>query len=30
MFYVENWTMISDMVIAVKTVRAVFSHSGAY
>lgn len=30
MFYVENWTMISDMVIAVKTVRAVFSSSGAY
>ncbi|WP_115278095.1 sugar transferase [Mycolicibacterium tokaiense] len=30
MFYVENWTMISDMVIAVKTVRAVFTSSGAY
>ncbi|MGB3484621.1 MAG: sugar transferase [Mycobacterium sp.] len=30
MFYVENWTMIADMVIAVKTVKAVFTSSGAY
>lgn len=30
MFYVENWTMISDMVIALKTVRAVFGRAGAY
>jgi exopolysaccharide biosynthesis polyprenyl glycosylphosphotransferase len=30
MFYVENWTMVSDMVIALKTVKAVFGHSGAY
>jgi lipopolysaccharide/colanic/teichoic acid biosynthesis glycosyltransferase len=30
LFYVENWSMISDLLIAVKTVRAVLSHSGAY
>jgi exopolysaccharide biosynthesis polyprenyl glycosylphosphotransferase len=30
MFYVENWSMISDLLIAVKTVKAVLSHSGAY
>lgn len=30
LFYVENWSMISDLLIAVKTVKAVFSHSGAY
>jgi exopolysaccharide biosynthesis polyprenyl glycosylphosphotransferase len=28
--YVENWSMMSDLVIAVKTVRAVLSGSGAY
>jgi lipopolysaccharide/colanic/teichoic acid biosynthesis glycosyltransferase len=30
MFYVENWSMIADLLIAVKTVKAVLSHSGAY
>ena len=30
LFYVENWSMISDLIIAVKTVRAMFGHSGAY
>jgi len=30
LFYVENWSMISDLVIAVKTVKAMLSHSGAY
>lgn len=30
LFYVENWSMISDLLIAVKTVKAVFGHSGAY
>jgi exopolysaccharide biosynthesis polyprenyl glycosylphosphotransferase len=30
LFYVENWSMIADLLIAVKTVKAVFSHSGAY
>lgn len=30
LFYVENWSMIADLLIAVKTVRAVFGHSGAY
>lgn len=30
LFYVENWSMISDLLIALKTVRAVLSHSGAY
>ncbi|AGB21751.1 exopolysaccharide biosynthesis polyprenyl glycosylphosphotransferase [Mycobacterium sp. JS623] len=28
--YVENWSMISDLLIAAKTVRAVFSGTGAY
>lgn len=30
MFYIENWSMISDLLIAVKTVKAVLGHSGAY
>lgn len=30
LFYVENWSMISDLIIAIKTVRAMLSHSGAY
>jgi exopolysaccharide biosynthesis polyprenyl glycosylphosphotransferase len=30
LFYVENWSMIADMLISVKTVKAVFGHSGAY
>lgn len=28
--YVENWSMMSDLVIAVKTVKAVLSGAGAY
>ncbi|BBY63024.1 polyprenyl glycosylphosphotransferase [Mycolicibacterium helvum] len=30
MFYVENWSTIADLLIAVKTVKAVLSHAGAY
>lgn len=30
LFYVENWSMISDLVIALRTVKAMFGHSGAY
>lgn len=30
LFYVENWSMMADLLIAVKTVKAVLSHSGAY
>ncbi len=30
LFYVENWSMIADLLIAVKTVKAVFGHNGAY
>lgn len=30
LFYVENWSMMSDLIIALKTVKAMFGHSGAY
>jgi exopolysaccharide biosynthesis polyprenyl glycosylphosphotransferase len=30
LFYVENWSMVADLLIAVKTARAVFCHQGAY
>ena len=30
MFYVENWSMVSDLLIAAKTVKAMIGHSGAY
>ena len=30
LFYVENWSMIADLLIAAKTAKAVFGHSGAY
>jgi exopolysaccharide biosynthesis polyprenyl glycosylphosphotransferase len=30
LFYVENWSMIADLFIALKTVKAILSHSGAY
>ncbi|MEW5811276.1 MAG: sugar transferase [Actinomycetota bacterium] len=30
LFYVENWSMIADLIIAVKTVKAMLGHSGAY
>ena len=30
MFYVENWSMMADLLIAVKTVKAMFGHTGAY
>ncbi|MCH9732639.1 MAG: sugar transferase [Actinomycetia bacterium] len=30
MFYVENWSMIADLLIALKTVKAMFGHVGAY
>lgn len=30
LFYVENWTMTSDLIILLKTVRAVLASDGAY
>ena len=30
MFYVENWSMVADLLIAVKTVKAMIGHTGAY
>ena len=30
MFYVENWSIMADVVIALKTARVVFTHSGSY
>ena len=30
MFYVENWSIMADIVIALKTARVVFSHDGSY
>lgn len=30
LFYVENWSMVSDLIIAMKTVKAMLGHSGAY
>ncbi|WNG88967.1 sugar transferase [Mycobacterium sp. ITM-2016-00317] len=30
LFYVENWSMVSDLLIAIKTVKAMLSPSGAY
>ncbi len=30
LFYVENWSMMADLLIALKTLRVVVSHSGAY
>jgi lipopolysaccharide/colanic/teichoic acid biosynthesis glycosyltransferase len=30
LFYVDNWTMTSDLVIMAKTVRAVLQATGAY
>ena len=30
LFYVENWSMLSDLAIAAKTVGAIFRGSGAY
>jgi lipopolysaccharide/colanic/teichoic acid biosynthesis glycosyltransferase len=30
MFYVENWSMMADIVIALKTARVVFNHAGSY
>lgn len=30
LFYVENWSMMADLLIALKTARVVLSHSGAY
>ncbi len=30
LFYVENWSMVADLLIALKTARAVLNHSGAY
>lgn len=30
LFYVENWSMTTDLLIALKTVRAMVSAAGAY
>ena len=30
LFYVENWSMMADLLIALKTVKAMLGHSGAY
>ncbi len=30
LYYVDNWSMIGDLVILVKTLRAVLRHDGAY
>lgn len=30
LYYVENWSFIGDLVILWKTIRAVFTHEGAY
>lgn len=30
LFYVENWSMMADLLIALKTMRVVLSHAGAY
>ncbi len=30
LYYVENWSMVADLLIAVKTAKVVFSHTGAY
>ena len=30
LFYVENWSMVADLLIAVKTVKVIVSHIGAY
>lgn len=30
LFYVENWSMTSDLVIVTKTFHAMLGHSGAY
>ena len=30
LFYVENWSMMADLLIALKTLRVVLHHSGAY
>jgi lipopolysaccharide/colanic/teichoic acid biosynthesis glycosyltransferase len=28
--YVDNWSMVGDILIIAKTLRAVFQHKGAY
>ena len=30
LYYVDNWSIVQDLSIVIKTVRAVFSSSGAY
>jgi len=30
LFYVENWSMMADLLIAAKTIKAILGHSGAY
>ena len=30
LYYVDNWSIVQDLSIVIKTVRAVFSPAGAY
>jgi exopolysaccharide biosynthesis polyprenyl glycosylphosphotransferase len=30
LFYVDNWSMMADLLIALKTLRVILNHSGAY
>lgn len=30
LYYVENWSMMADLLIAVKTAKVVLNHTGAY
>ena len=30
LFYVENWSMVADLIIVLKTVREMVAGSGAY
>jgi lipopolysaccharide/colanic/teichoic acid biosynthesis glycosyltransferase len=30
LYYVDNWSIVQDLSIVIKTVRAVFGSSGAY
>ncbi len=30
LYYVENWSMMADLMIAAKTAKVVFTHTGAY
>ena len=30
LYYVENWSVLEDLLILLRTVKAVFAHEGAY